>query len=168
MNQAAMLEKFRSGSVATASPARLVTMLYDRMVLDVDRGIAAIKDGNRSEANAQLQHAQAILSELQGCLDLSVWEGAVQLDSLYTWVLSQLMTANASQDAELAQTCRDILAPLRDAWHVAVNQEGGAPAGASPSRTAAAFDASGATPAPAGAPQIGSGTPVSIGDLGVG
>lgn len=161
MNQSALLEKFRSESVATASPARLITMLYDRMVLDVDRGILAIKEGNHGEANTQLQHAQAIIAELQGALDLSVWEGAKQLDALYTWVLSQLMTANPTQDAELAQTCRDILAPLRDAWHQAVAQEGAGGTSGGVAPAAGAF-------APAGAPAIGPGTPTVIGDLGVG
>lgn len=145
MNQAALLEKFKNEQLATATPAQLVTMLYDRMVLDVDRGIAAIEAGNRMEANNQIQHAQAIIAELQSSLDHTIWDGAKNLDALYSWLTSQLITANVQQDAELARVCRDILSPLRDAWHEAAAMVaaggGNAP---SPAPTAAGVSAGGA------------------------
>lgn len=162
MNQTAMLEKFKSESLATASPAQLVTMLYDRMVLDVDRGIAAIKAGNRNEANAQIQHAQAIIAELQSGLDHSIWDGATNLDALYSWLTTQLITANVQQDADLAQVCRDILSPLRDAWHEAAAQSGSGAGVAAPAPAPAA--AAPAAPPPVAVP----GDSVTIRELGVG
>ncbi len=45
-------------SVATASPERLLVMLCDRLVLDVQRGVAALSAGVPVEAHGYLVHAQ--------------------------------------------------------------------------------------------------------------
>ncbi|WP_448070884.1 flagellar export chaperone FliS [Georgenia yuyongxinii] len=119
MNQAALLNRFKSDSVATASPAKLLTMLYDRLVLDLDRAVAALKAQDRVEANAQLTHAQEIIHELRSSLDVTAWDGAQGLMELYGFLLTELVGANISRSAPRVAACRDLIAPLRDAWHEA-------------------------------------------------
>ena len=61
-------DTYLGGMTSTASPARLLVMLYDRLVLDLQR---AVEHGDRAEfldAGRQLMHAQEIVLELQGSL----------------------------------------------------------------------------------------------------
>jgi len=111
--------RFLDDAVATASPARLLTMLYDRLVLDLTRAEAAVRDGDRAAAHHQLLHAQSIVSELLSTLDVDAWDGAPGLANLYSFLLQSLVRANMNQDAELVAECRTVVEPLREAWHAA-------------------------------------------------
>lgn len=139
MNQNALLGRFRAEAVATAPPASLLTMLYDRLVLDLDRGAAALDAGRRDEANAQLTHAQAIVHELRSSLDVGTWSGANGLASLYGFLLTELVGANIARSPERVRACRDLVAPLRDAWHEAAASVTTAPAPAPAPAVAAAW-----------------------------
>ena len=56
--------RYVAAAVQTASPARLLTMLVDRLVLDVERGAHALTEGRRADATQHLAHAQDIVTEL--------------------------------------------------------------------------------------------------------
>jgi flagellar protein FliS len=106
-------------STATASPARLLVMLYDRLVLDIQRGIEAQENGRTLEASTQLIHAQEIVLELRSSLRLDVWEGAERLASLYAWLHSELVRANIAKDVAITRECLAVVEPLADAWRQA-------------------------------------------------
>jgi len=110
--------RYRADAVMSAPPERLLTMLYDRLVLDLERGEAAQRAGDWQEANGQLQHAQSIVAELNASLT-DEWEGAAGLRAVYTFVTTTLVGANVGRDPERTRACRDLVAPLRDAWHEA-------------------------------------------------
>jgi flagellar protein FliS len=116
----AMRARYLADSVATASPAKLLMMLFDRLLLDLTRGEQALLDDNRPEANTQLKHAQDIVSELHMSLDLDAWDGAAGLGQLYTYVVTELVNANVQGDATRVVACRSLLEPLRDTWREAV------------------------------------------------
>src|SRR5690606_26569498 len=88
--------QFLRESVLTASPARLVTMLYDRLTLDLERAGAAAGEGDRSATAQHASHAQDILAELMSTLDLETWDGAANLFGLYTHLLTETMAATVS------------------------------------------------------------------------
>jgi flagellar protein FliS len=119
VNYGAVRARYLDDAVRTASPATLLTMLYDRLVLDIARGEQAQRAGDRPAANGHLLHAQQIVSELAATLDLEAWDGARQLMGVYTFVLAELVGANVSGDAERTAACRELVEPLRDAWHEA-------------------------------------------------
>lgn len=104
--------------VAAASPERLVTMLYDRLLVDVERADAAQATSDWAAASVSLTHAQAIIAELNGSLD-DRWDGAGELRALYTYLTGRLIVANVAHDTDATAECRDLIAPLRDAWHQA-------------------------------------------------
>ncbi len=116
---AAQRARFLANSVATASPARLLTMLYDRLVLDLARAEEAQRANQRIAASAQLIHAQEIVLELTSSLVVDAWDGGPGLLNLYTFLHSELVRANISGDADKTAACRAIVEPLRDAWHAA-------------------------------------------------
>jgi flagellar secretion chaperone FliS len=127
MNYAAVRSRYMDDSVSTANPAQLLIMLYDRLVLDLSRAEAAQRAGDRAGAGQQLLHAQDIVSELASTLDVSAWDGAQQLMSVYTFLLTELMGANVAGDPERTAACRELVEPLRDAWRQAAQQVAGGP-----------------------------------------
>ena len=111
--------RFVEDSLATASPARLLTMLYDRLLLDLDRAHAAQLRSDRALARIQLLHAQEIVLELRSSLDVDAWDGGPGLAALYGFLHSEMVRANVSGDAATTASCRELVAPLCDAWHEA-------------------------------------------------
>ena len=117
----AMRARYIADSVATASPAKLLLMLFDRLVLDLNRGEQALLAGDRAEANTHLKHAQDIVTELHVSLNMDAWEGAVGLAALYTFAQTELVTANIRGDAAKVAAIRSLLEPLRDTWREAAS-----------------------------------------------
>ena len=113
---AALRARYLTDAVATASPQRLLVMLYDRLALDLERAQAALSAGDRIAASAQLMHAQDIVLELHSTLNVEDWEGGPALSSLYNWVYGELVLANVKGDARRVADCRTVVEPLRDAW----------------------------------------------------
>lgn len=117
MNEALRAQqRYREEAILSASPQRLVTMLYDRLVLDIERGEAAQLREDWATANTELQHAQAIIAELSASLSAD-WDGSSSLRSLYGYLTRTLIGANIGRDPQRARECRELLLPLRDAWH---------------------------------------------------
>jgi len=114
--------QFLRESVLAASPERLVTMLYDRLALDLERAAGAAEQGDRSETAHHAGHAQDILAELMSSLDLSTWDGAKNLFGLYTYLLTETMAATVALDPARLTACRTHVAELRDAWHGALHE----------------------------------------------
>jgi flagellar protein FliS len=106
-------------SVSTASPARLLVLLYDRLVLDLQRAADLQDGGQHLEAAPHLLHAQDIVLELQSSLDLDVWDGAAQLAAIYGFLHSELVRANVRRDVAVTRGCLDLVVPLAEAWREA-------------------------------------------------
>lgn len=111
--------RYMADAVATVGPARLLTMLYDRMLLDVDRAVEALRADDRAAATGHLVHAQEIVAELIVSLDEKAWDGGAQLMSIYRFLLSELIEASSRGDVERALSCRGLIEPLAEAWHEA-------------------------------------------------
>lgn len=109
--------RYVASAVATVGPEKLLTMLYDRLLVDVDRAEAALRQGERIDGRTHLTHAQEIVSELIASLDVDAWDGGPRLFSIYTYLLSELIETSMTSDADRAIACRNIIAPLREAWH---------------------------------------------------
>jgi flagellar protein FliS len=94
-------------------------MLYDRLLLDLDRAGDALAAG--APAREHLDHAQDVVAELMSTLDAAAWEGGERLMSIYSYVLSELLQAELTGDAERVAGCRGLLEPLALAWHEAAD-----------------------------------------------
>jgi flagellar protein FliS len=110
---------YLENAVATASPARLVTLLYDRLLLDLDRAAVALRAGDEAAGRGHVDHAQDIVSELMNSLDRDAWEGGAALMDLYAFLVSELLGVRGAGDADTVVACRELVAPLADAWHQA-------------------------------------------------
>jgi flagellar protein FliS len=112
--------RYASVTAQTASPQRLLTMLYDRLVADLTVGEAAMRTGNHEVVGQRLTHAQEILLELWASLNVEIWPQGAPLRSLYLWMVSELMSSRVPIQPERVAACRELIEPLRDAWKQAL------------------------------------------------
>ena len=113
--------RYVQDSVSTASPGRLLVMLYDRLALDLVQAGDALARADRNTAHQRLLHAQRIVTELSTTLDHTAgWSGSVGLASLYAWLGSELVRVNINGDQARLRGCIAVVEPLRDSWRAAL------------------------------------------------
>jgi len=125
MNTSLIRNRYVGDSVTTASPGRLVTMLYDRLVRDLVAAEAALGTADLEGANHNLIHAQEIVWELAAGLDPTKWSGGPALAALYQFMLAELLDANIKKDVAKVTSVRSLVEPLADAWHQAAELSAG-------------------------------------------
>jgi flagellar secretion chaperone FliS len=130
--------RYLADAVATATPARRIVLLYDRLWLDIQRAQAALDLTASADAAAgrdHLQHAQQIVAELLGSLDTAAWSGAADLAALYGYLLSELIGEGIEARPGRLATVSRIVADLRASWQQAEERLSDGAAG--PAREAA-------------------------------
>lgn len=115
--QSHLRNQYAREAVTTASPAKLVTMLYDRMLKDLKDAEAGLGAHDVQGAHNALTHAQDILWEFHSTLDTSVWKEGENLKRLYEWSIDMLMNANIEKNLQRVIDVREVLEPLAAAWH---------------------------------------------------
>jgi len=111
------LSQYTTDAVLSAPPARLLTMLYDRLLLDLGRARFAQESQNWSFATENLLHAQAIVAELASTLKTDEWDGAENLLGIYDYAMQAMIGANIHRDVDRTSECILLLEPLRQGWH---------------------------------------------------
>ncbi|MET1085879.1 MAG: flagellar export chaperone FliS [Arthrobacter sp.] len=112
-------DQLRRDAILSATPAQLVTMLYDRLLLDLLRAETAQNAADWPVASGNLLHAQAIIAELTASLDTTAWDGADNLLGIYNYVSSALVSANLHRDVDRTREAIRLLEPLQQTWHEA-------------------------------------------------
>ena len=118
-------DRYVNDGAGVVSQNRLLIMLFDRLVLDVQQAQEAMGINKLDVASDCLCHAQAILLELHYALDKTAWDGAAQLDDLYLWMHNELMAANVRKDVKSIGRCLRMLRDLQEAWTAAYKQVSG-------------------------------------------
>lgn len=118
-------------AVETASPGKLILMLYNGAIGFLDRAEDGFSmDGSLAEKYERVSNnlikAQKIIAELQSALDFNrSKEIAENLFRLYGFMSDQLQEANLKKTPEPIRTVRRLLVELRDSWEEMLsNQEG--------------------------------------------
>lgn len=107
---------YRESAILTASPARLVVMLYDGVRRFLTQGAQAMGERDIARANERLKRAEAIIDELLSTLDMSQGELSQRLSSIYLFSRRLLVEARLEQDPERIRQVIELFAELRDAW----------------------------------------------------
>jgi flagellar protein FliS len=108
---------YRQQEILTATPGRLVVMLYDGAGRFLFQAAYAMREGDVAKAGQRLSRAEAIVEELLYTLDVE--QGGVvasRLQGLYVFFLRHLGEARLNRDADAIDTVREQLAELREAW----------------------------------------------------
>lgn len=113
---------YRDHAVTTASPAKLVVLIFQRLTLDLERALHALETDQ--SPHTHLIHAQDLLVALLDALDLDAWEHAPQLANIYLTIHQNLITANIEKNPTLIRDNLDIITELTQAWTQAETQAG--------------------------------------------
>jgi flagellar protein FliS len=127
--------------VTAASPHKLIVMLFDGALVAVISAIRHMKSGDIAAKGEAITKAALIVSTgLQATLDKKAGgEIAEGLDSLYRYMVTRLMEANAKNDVAALEEVQQLLTDLRGAWNaIGADAAGARPANDSYSGTASA------------------------------
>lgn len=114
--------------VGTASREQLLIMLYDGAILFLRQARQAMENGERIVKIEKTGKVVNILTELSNTLDFeNGGEIAEQLDSVYWYMMRELIRSNTQDDPEPLTVAERILEDLRDGWARAIEQNKPAP-----------------------------------------
>lgn len=116
-------QAYQKNKYETASPHRLITMLYDGAIRFMNQSIANVEVQDIEATNLSLSRAQDIVNELIACLNFD--EGndiAVNLNNLYRYVIDLLIQANIKKSVEPIEEAITIIKDIREAW-MAIGKE---------------------------------------------
>ena len=120
MPQHNVAETYRRNAILTASPSKLVKMLYEGAITNLERTRRELKEpANRRSAVAgeALGKAYGIIGELRAALDFEVGgDIARNLDALYEFSLDQLTTANTTREPIHVDHTLGVMRTLKEGW----------------------------------------------------
>ena len=115
-------KSYLKNQVMSASPNKLIEMLYQGAIKSVKIAGIAIENDNPKKAHKELVRAQDILMELKGSLNTEVGGDVPEnLESLYEFMYQQLVKANMNKDQTLLPPVVKMLTELLDAWQQITN-----------------------------------------------
>jgi flagellar protein FliS len=118
-------------TVVSATPHKLIVMLFDGALVSVLSALTNMKAGAIAEKGAAISKAIDIINNgLRASLDKSAGgEIASSLDALYLYMSERLLLANLKNAPEMLEEVHGLLADLRQAW-CAIGDKPAAPAAA--------------------------------------
>ncbi|MBM4060577.1 MAG: flagellar export chaperone FliS [Planctomycetes bacterium] len=120
MTQAQAAATYQRNAILTASPEKIVKMLYDGAIKNLERsriGLSDQKTARSPEVGQSLSRAIGILGELRASLDHAAGGRlAADLDRLYEFALDQLSQANLTRTPTGVQNALQVVRTLKEGW----------------------------------------------------
>jgi len=110
------LEQYKRIQIETAPGPKLIVMLYDCALRNLEKAREAMVNGKREQVTPALNKVHDALGELSGSLNFDAGEIAGRLFELYEYCGWRLVQANLKRDPNALDAVREILATLRSAW----------------------------------------------------
>lgn len=122
--------------VTSASPHKLVIMLFEGAMLAISSAIHHLQAGDTARKGEAISKAIMIIeSGLRASLDKKVGgEVALNLDALYEYMGSRLLIANLKNQQNVLEEVHQLLKGLKDAWE-SIAPAGQASPAAAPARS---------------------------------
>lgn len=110
-------KNYLPAAVAGASPVGLVVLLYERLILDLTRALAAMQEGDTETRVNELNHAFLILGQLEGSLDTSQAPEAAKTQALfYNVARARIFEAHLKSDRKLIEQQIALFNDVSAAW----------------------------------------------------
>jgi len=118
-------QQYQESSLETATPGKLLLMLYDGAIRFLIQAEQALEAKKYSEAHNFNLRAQDIITELICCLNMEVGEVSQNLYRLYEYLHWRLVQSNIKREGVGVREVIGHLRELRSAWAEAVKQTAG-------------------------------------------
>lgn len=115
---------YKAISVNTASPAKLVVMLYQGAIRFLKQAQEDIRTKDFAQKSQSVDRAVAIIQHLQGTLDMEKGgKISLDLDRLYTYVTSRVFEGSAKLDLRAFEEAINLLTTLLSGWEEIAQKE---------------------------------------------
>lgn len=114
-------DKYLEQKVMSAKPEELVLMLYEGLVKFIKFSMMHLEENHIQKVNESAQRAQAIVSQLQSTLDMSI-EISKQFDALYSFVYVKLTDGNIKKDRKSFEEALEISTMMMEMWSEMIKQ----------------------------------------------
>jgi flagellar secretion chaperone FliS len=115
---------YKEISINTASPAKLVVMLYEGAIRFLRQAENDIRIKDIAKKSQSVDRAVAIIQHLQGTLDLDKGgQVAFDLDRLYTYITSRIFEGSAKLDLKAFEEAIQLLTTLLSGWEEIARKE---------------------------------------------
>ncbi len=116
-------QKYKTTSIQSASPEKLLLMMYEGAIKFTKLAIKATEEKKVAERCVNIGRAFDIVLELNNTLDHKVGgEIASRLEQLYMFITEQYTKANIAGDPEPLRASLKILENLYDGWKQAIEK----------------------------------------------
>ena len=120
MSYADAAAAYRRNAILTASPEKVIKLLYDGAIQNLERSRIGLSDSQTShsaEVGVALGKAISIIGELRSALDHEVGgKIAENLDTLYEFSTDQISEANISRTPAPVDNTLRVLRTLKEGW----------------------------------------------------
>lgn len=117
MNQAYAQNAYRNNQILTAPQNKLVVMLYDGIIKNLNISKLALETKDNANVNEHLIKAQDIIMELMTTLNFEAGgEVAKNLYQMYDYMYFKLVRANIDKDIEGIDEILKYSEELRSVW----------------------------------------------------
>lgn len=110
-------QTYQRNKFETASPHKLILMLYEGLLRFGNQTIYMIEENNIASTNSSIQKMQDILYELITVLNIEQGgEIAKNLKNLYLYMIEQLVQANVAKDTDKVKEVMSLITDIKTAW----------------------------------------------------
>lgn len=120
-------DQYRKTSVETVAPERLLLMLYDAALKNINNAKKAIVQKDMNRAHQDIMKTEDIIIELMSTLNMD-YEISASLYTLYEYLLHQLAQANIGKDTAILDEVNGFILDLRNTWNEAIKGLNNTPA----------------------------------------
>ena len=115
------LKQYQQNSVTTASPEKILIMLYDGAIQFLNKAKIAMQNKNIEDTHNNIIGAERIISEFMNTLDMELGgEVAKNLYKLYEYLNYRLVQANIKKDITIVDEVLAHLKDLKQTWEQAI------------------------------------------------
>ena len=124
MNHNKYCSQYKTNQISYAEQGKLILMMYDGAIMFIKQAKNKLKKNDLGGMGLYLGKAESVISELSNSLNSE--EGgniSKSLESLYNFILKELLLANIKKDPIVLEKLTSILSKLREAWHQIYTKE---------------------------------------------
>ena len=120
------IKQYQASNVNTATPEKLMIMMFDGALQFLQKAKAAIAEGNLKERSINIDGARKIIRELMRTIDLENGNDvSKQLFKLYNKMAMNLIKANVQRNAALIDTVIEDISNIRWGFQKAIEIQTG-------------------------------------------
>ena len=115
--------QYQKTSLETKSPGRLLLMLFEGAIKNLNNSKIAITNHDYNQAHESIMATQEIVVELMTTLKME-YDISTNLMALYEYFLQQLIEANLKKDVTILDELLDYFVEMHSTWEEAIKHLG--------------------------------------------